>query len=210
MATVTVSTPTPTDVSFGVPYRLSSSDYFRMVEAGIIPPERRVGLWEGQLYEKMAKKIAHAGVQNLLITAFVRMLPAGWSVWVESPILVDDFSAPLPDLAVVRGDARDYMHRGTVPRAEEIGLVVEVSDSTLKKDLGETLRTYARAGLATYWVVNLVSRRVEVYSRPVTEGDSAGYQSCESFEPGVDVPVSLGGVEAARVAVRDLLPEESR
>ncbi|MFO0949910.1 MAG: hypothetical protein U0835_01920 [Isosphaeraceae bacterium] len=99
MATVTAAPPVadaPSGHAWGVPYRLSSSEYFRMVDAGIIPPDRRVGLWEGQLYEKMAKKIAHAGASSKLAAALFRVLPAGWCVWLENPILLDDFSAPCP------------------------------------------------------------------------------------------------------------------
>ncbi len=51
-----MSRPAPSGLPEGEPYKLSADDYFRMVEADIIPPDRRVGLWEGRLYEKMAKK----------------------------------------------------------------------------------------------------------------------------------------------------------
>lgn len=191
----------------GVPYRLSADEYFRMVAADIIPPERRVGLWEGHLFEKMAKKLPHSIAQNLVLAALTNARPEGWCLWSECPILVNDFSAPIPDVSLVRGDLRVYDHRGTVPQAREIGLVVEVADSSLRKNRTETLHAYARAGLPSYWVVNLVTRRVEVYSEPVTDENGSRYTWNESFEAGAEVPLVLDGREVARIPARDLLPE---
>ena len=193
----------------GVPYPLSAADYFRMVDADIIPADRRVGLWKGMLYEKMAKKLPHAGASSKVPLAFWRVLPEGWCVWPDNPILLDDFSAPLPDVAIVRGGPDDYTGRGSVPKAGEIGLVVELSDSSLRKDRTRTLEVYAAAGLPYYWVVNLVDRRVEVYSGPKVEGGIASYAAAETFGAGRDVPVVLDGREAARVPVVDLLPREA-
>ncbi len=217
MATVSINPPdaqTGTEESSPghpscVPYRLSADDYFRMVDADIIPSERRVWLWEGQLYEKMAKKLPHAVGQNMLFAALMKAWPEGWSPWSESPILVNDFSAPLPDFALVRGALRHYEARGSVPRADEVGLVVEVADSSLRKNLTKTLQTYALAGLPVYWVINLVAKRVEVYSQPgVVEGGLAGYASAQMFEIGQDVPLVLDGREVARIPAADLLPGE--
>ena len=196
----------PTGRPEGVLYRLSADEYFRMVESDIIPPDRRVGLWEGQLYEKMAKKLPHSTSHELILFALIRVVPGGWWVATERPILVDDFTAPLPDVSVIRGHANDYYRRGSVPKVGEIGLVVEVADSSLRKNLTETLRTYARAGLPVYWVVNLVARRVEVYSDP--QAGDGGYAKAEAFAAGDAVPLVLDGREVARIPARDLLPEE--
>jgi len=214
MATATVTeTPTataaPAGLPEGVPYRLTAADYFRMVEEDIIPYDRRVGLWRGQLYEKMAKKLRHAGSQNLSLLALMRILPEGWCLWSESPILVDDFSAPLPDLCVVRGNPNVFTRRGSSPKLNEIGLVVEVADTSLRKNLTETLQTFARAGLPCYWVVNLVALRVEVYSGPEVAGEVARYATSAFFEPGTAVPLMLDGHEVGRIPAGDLLPEET-
>src|SRR4051794_13957460 len=117
MATATfteapVATAAPASLPEGVPYRLSADDYFRMVEADIIPSDRRVGLWNGQLYEKMAKSLRHAVAHSLLLHALTPVFPEGWCHWFESPIRADDFSAPSPDLCVVRGHPNDYTRRG--------------------------------------------------------------------------------------------------
>ena len=70
-------------------------------------------------------------------------------------------------------------------------LVMEISDTTYRKDAGPKLRAYARAGVADYWIVNLPLRRVEVYRRPEnpTPGRRSGwrYADVSHFGPGQTV-----------------------
>jgi hypothetical protein len=206
MATAILSPPeSPAETSAWFPYRMTAEEYFRAIEADVFVHNRRIELWEGQIYEKMAKKRPHSIATNKVARALILAMPEGWSCWLESPILLDDFTAPLPDVAVVRGMSDDYADRGN-PRAEEIGLVIELADSTLRKNLTKTLAVYARAGLSCYWVVNLVARRIEVFSNPRVEGETASYASSATFAPGQDVPLVLDNHEVARIAVNDLLP----
>jgi hypothetical protein len=65
---------------------------------------------------------------------------------------------------VVRGDTQQYLDRH--PGAEDIALIIEVSDTTLQRDRTVKKRIYARAGISIYWIVNLVEEQVEVYSQP--------------------------------------------
>lgn len=213
MATATLTPPTistaPDEgVPFGVPYRMTAEEFFKAVDAGVFPHERRIELWEGRLFEKMARKLPHVGGQSKVIVTLVRALPTGWDLWPEGPILVDDFSAPLPDVSVVRGAVDDYTQRRQCPKVGEIGLVVEVADSSLRKNLTKTMDIYARAGLPTYWVVNLVAKRVEVYSQPKVEDAVGSYETVELFEPGKQVPLRLDDREVALIPVNSLLPKE--
>jgi Uma2 family endonuclease len=82
----------------------------------------------------------------------------------QDPITLAD-SEPEPDLAVVRGQVRHYQSRH--PLASDIGLVVEVADSSVDRDRIWKREIYARAGLPVYWLINLQEKTVEVYSRPV-------------------------------------------
>jgi Uma2 family endonuclease len=203
------ATPAPeAGLPEGVPYRLSAEDYFRMVDTDIIPNDSRVGLWEGRLYEKMPKNLAYAAASSLIMTALFRAIPDGWFVSLERPIVVDEFTVPFPDVSVVRGDPDLYCQRGSQPKVNEIGLAVEIADPSLKKNLLTSLQTYAAACLAAYWVVNLESRRVEVYSdpQPAGGGGAARYAKAEEFGPGQDVPLVLDGRDVARIPVNDLLP----
>jgi Uma2 family endonuclease len=109
---------------------------------------------------------------------------------------VSDTSEPEPDLAVVRGSARDYVDQHPTSAA----LVVEVSDTSLDYDRTRKARVYAQAGIAEYWVVNIVAGVLEVHRDP---GES-GYRSVLTLRSGEAVAPLAG--DGTPVAVADLLP----
>ena len=91
-----------------------------------------------------------------------------WLVDREHPILLDDRSQPQPDFVLLRDLGKEYSTRH--PGPEDIILVVEVSDSSLRFDQGRKLAAYAKAGIKEYWIVNLVKRWVEIYCEPSPDG----------------------------------------
>jgi Uma2 family endonuclease len=119
------------------------------------------------------------------------------------PVTVSD-SEPQPDVAVARGDDSTYAARHPAPA--DLSLVVEVADFSLHTDRVEKARIYARAGIVTYWIVNLIDRRVEVHTAPSGPGAAPAYGQVQTFPPGSSVPVVLDGAVVGQVAVNDLLP----
>ena len=109
-----------------------------------------------------------------------------------------------PDIAIVRGTARDYVDEN--PGAANLALVVEISDSTLARDQGFKKDIYAKAGIPAYWIINLVERRVEVYTNPGGVADKPDYRERRDYTEADDVPLVIGGEEVARIPVRELLP----
>jgi hypothetical protein len=207
MASATVD-PSQADAgaSTWMPYRMTAEEYFRAVDADVFLHERRIELWEGWIQEKKAKQLVQAVVQAVLCHALFRVVPRGWSPWLEAQIHINDFTAPLPELAIIRGDLDDYCRRDSFPNPNDIGLVVELAETSVRKHLNETLRVYAQAGLPCYWVVNFVAGRVEVYSQPRVESEVAMYSVIEMFDRDKDVPLVLDDQEVARIPVCDLLP----
>ena len=124
-----------------------------------------------------------------------------WSP-IEPVRLVADGSEPAPDEAVVRGSIRDYARgqRGK-PGPADIGLVVEVSDSSLVDDRA-MVGIYGPAGVPVYWLVNLVDRQVEVYSGP----HAHGYATRKDYHSGDYVSVVLDGTIVGQIAVDEILP----
>jgi Uma2 family endonuclease len=124
-------------------------------------------------------------------------------VRLQAPVSLDDESEPEPDVVVVPGGPSDY--RDEHP-ARPV-LVIEVADSSLSFDRREKGSLYARAGLADYWIVNLVDRVLEVYRDPVPDPSGAygwRYATLTSMSPpGVVSPLAF---PSARIAVADLLP----
>ena len=114
---------------------------------------------------------------------------------------IPTFDEPEPDIAIVRGSDADYRRR--IPTAVDVALLVEVSESTLSQDRGKKRTAYARAGISVYWIVNLVARQVEVYTRPVKAGR---YRSRKDYKPGQQVPVEIDGQQLAPIPVNDIMP----
>lgn len=181
----------------------SVAEYHRMIEQDIINEEDRVELLEGWVVLKMAHHPPHDIAIELLQEVIGSKLPAGWRLRIQSAITTVD-SEPEPDLAVVRGDPRSRGSRH--PQPQDIGLIVEVADSSLSRDRIDKARLYARAGISSYWIVNLVDGRVEVLTSPSGPALVPAYQTRQEFKVGETVPLMLDGREVARLAVQDLLP----
>jgi Uma2 family endonuclease len=177
-------------------------EYERLVDLGAFDREP-VELLGGQLIVAEPKGSEHATAVDMVDDALRAVLPPGWIVRVQNPIALDDESAPEPDIAVVRGIRADYRHAHPTRPA----LVIEVAESSLAFDRVEKGSLYARAGVADYWIVNLVDRVLEVYRDPdadVTAPYGWRYTSGERVTPpGSVAPL---GVPAATIAVAALLP----
>ncbi len=104
---------------------------------------------------------------------------------------------------MVRGSVRDYARR--TPCGADVGLVVEVADTSLEDDRKMAL-TYSGGSIPVYWIVNLKARQVEVYTLVKRRGTASGYGRPRVFKAGQSVPVVLDGVEVGRIAVADILP----
>jgi Uma2 family endonuclease len=184
-------------------WRLSVDRYERMVAAGVITPDDRVELLEGILVNKMSKNPAHSLSVNLVCDALRALLPKGWHLRSEQPIRMDD-SEPEPDAAVIRGTARDYPSRHPIPA--EIPLVIEVADSSLRRDREDKRRIYARNAIAVYWIVNVADRLIDVFTDPSGPVLTPDYATTTTYKPGDAVPVVLAGTTIGTISVNDLLP----
>ena len=191
----------PTDE--GDIWRLSVDRYERMVGAGVITPDDRVELLEGILVNKMSKSPAHVLGTILVNDAIRAILPSGWFVRTEQPLRMDD-SEPEPDAAVIRGQARLYGGRHPIPA--EVPLIIEVADSSLRRDREDKRRIYARNAIAVYWIVNVADRLIDVYTDPSGPVLTPDYATTTTYKPGDPVPVALAGTTIGTVNVNDLLP----
>ena len=108
------------------------------------------------------------------------------------------------DLGVIRGDFNNYTDRH--PGPADSAMMVEIADSSLRRDRGRKKRIYARAAVPVYWIVNLIDRQIEVYTDPTGPGDKPDYRHHEDFGPGTSLPVTLDGKEVGRLDVTKLLP----
>jgi Uma2 family endonuclease len=161
----------------------------------VFGPGDRLELLEGEIIEMAPEKSRHAATIDLALEARRRAFGASHTIRVRHPLATSSASEPQPDIAVVPGTARDYVNQ----HPASASLVVEVSDTSLAYDRTKKARLYAQAGVADYWIVNLVEGVLEVHRDPGAEG----YRSVATFGAGESVSLAADG---SSVAVGDLLP----
>jgi hypothetical protein len=183
--------------------RFSRVEYERLIDLGIFQPGEEIELIGGQLLVAEPQSAAHYTAIVKTARALEAAFGAGWYVRREGPIGLDDDSEPEPDVAVVAGRPEDFS-RAHPSRSV---LNVEVAESSLADDRHRKGSLYARAGLADYWVLNLIDRVLEVYREPATDAAAPfgwRYTRSDVFDAGARVtPLAAPG---ASVAVSALLP----
>jgi len=167
-----------------------------MAESGILGPDDRVELIDGEILTMAPQKSPHATAVQLAQEALRAAFGDGFNVRPQLPLALAEMSEPEPDLAVVPGAPRDY--RDSHPTTAL--LVVEVAETSLAFDRGVKKALYARAGIPEYWVVDLAAGAVEVYRSP----RGVDYRDHRTLDERDSIaPLASAG---AGVAVADLLP----
>lgn len=163
--------------------RFDVDAYYRMAEAGILSPEDRVELIDGEIIEMAPIGSAHGGKVLRLNALFGRFATDGQLiVSVQGSLRLDRHNEPQPDLMLLRSRADFY--ESSHPTAADVLLLIEVADSSLAYDRGPKLALYAGHGVPEVWIVDLRGRAIEVCRRP----DLQGYAERESIAKGEIAP----------------------
>jgi Uma2 family endonuclease len=174
-------------------HRFTVAEYYRMAETGVLRPDARVELLNGDIIDMSPIGPFHGGVTNYLIETFSAVVRGRWKLSVQNPIRLNDHSEPQPDIALLRPAADFYRRRH--PGPDDVFLLIEVADSSLDQDREQKLPAYGRAGIPEVWIVNLNELTVEVYREPHFEGYAsktvlrAGEQASTAAFPDVSVDV---------------------
>src|SRR5215510_13348229 len=128
-------------------------DYYRMAEAGILKAGDRVELIEGEIVEMSPIGNRHAGCVNRANDLFTFLFRGKAIVTVQNPARLNKYNEPQPDLILAKPRA-DYYASGH-PTGEDIFLMVEIADTTLRKDRNIKLPIYARLGIPEVWIGDL-------------------------------------------------------
>lgn len=145
-------------------HRLTVDDYYRMAEVGVLAPDARVELIEGEIVDMPPMGSRHAGTTALLLHRFIAAVGDAAIVMSQSTLILGRYSAPEPDLMLLKPRA-DYYRRAN-PTAEDVLLAVEVSDSTWPYDRNIKAPLYARHGIREVWVVGLRQQELLCLRQP--------------------------------------------
>lgn len=186
-----VSTEAALDI--GQVHRLSTDEYHRLVESGGFDEEARVELIDGLLADMSPKTREHENAITWLARRLMLGIdPEQYELRIGSPLTLEG-SEPEPDLAVIPHDVPRPYHPATA------ALVIEVSVSSLQRDLARKPSLYAAAGVEEYWVIDLDGHRAVPHRHP--EGD--GY--AEVAEVGVGGELVPAGLDIRAMGVEELL-----
>lgn len=185
MSSFTMAEPAVDAPSSVEPYRFTVEDYHRMTETGILPPEARVELIEGQIIAMTAPAPPHAGTVNQLNQIFVTALEGRAVVQIQSGLYLDEWSEPQPDVSILK--PRDDWYKQRQPTADDALLVLEVAHTTRVHDRDVKSTLYARFGILEYWIVDVIAQCVEVHRRP----NEMAYDFLERHERGHVSPISF-------------------
>ncbi len=174
-----------------MPHPIDLDAYHRMIEAGILTEDDPVELIEGQIVTMSPKGSKHAACIGKINAGLTPRLGGQAQLRLQDPIQIPDLSEPEPDLALVQPRADFYAEAHPLPG--DVILLVEVADSSLRIDREVKAPLYAAAGIAHYWIVNLVEQQVEQYAIP--QGDR--YQALRTAQRGETVKVPGLGIEVA-------------
>jgi len=144
-------------------------EYYQMAKTGILQPDEKVELIAGQIIRNMTPQGSfHAAAITRTNRLLNQPVQPRFLVRLQLPIQLDNRSEPEPDLALVKSDPFDYDDHH--PKAEDVYLIIEIADSTLKTDLTLKKQVYAEAKIPDYWVLDLAKRQLYVYRQPTEEG----------------------------------------
>ncbi|MDJ0661155.1 MAG: Uma2 family endonuclease [Crocosphaera sp.] len=183
-----------------IPLRLwTVEDYHRMVETGILQPDEPVELIAGQIIQKMSPQgTPHAATIRIVSGLLEKCLGKQVLVQTQLPIQLNNFSEPEPDIALIVADELRYLDHHPFP--SEVYLIVEIADSTIKRDCQIKALDYGSSGIKDYWVLDINNRCLHVFRK----GTEKGYE--EEMILQENESVSLLEFSDINIKVSEMLP----
>jgi Uma2 family endonuclease len=182
-------------------FEFSVAAYERLVDLDILTKNDHVELLEGVIVQMSPKGIGHNFAVDYLQRALIKMFDAEWFVRTQGTLQLSE-TEPEPDLVVLRGQPENYQYRH--PNEHDVGIIIEVSDSSLKTDREAKGSIYAKYDLPEYWIVNLVDEHVEIYKRDPNH--ESQYLPPTLIGKDQTLPVELEGKVYGEIRVAKLFP----
>jgi Uma2 family endonuclease len=140
-------------------HKFSVDDVLEMTALGLV--DKRAELLDGEVFDVPEDGYRHISLTMPLARHLMSVLGIEYFVGVQTTLRLSKHNGPSPDIYVLKG----ALPRGDVP-SEQILLVIEVADTSLKDDLTDSASRYARHGVRDYWVVDANAREIHVHRDP--------------------------------------------
>jgi Uma2 family endonuclease len=148
-------------------HRLTVQEYYRMVEVGLLAPDARTELIEGEIIDMAMPGPPHSEIVTRLHERLLLALHGIAIVRNQQALRLDEYSEPGPDIVLVKRKSTGYARAHPTP--PDVLLVVEVSDTSLRFDRERKLPLYARCGIPEYWIVDVVKPALHIFHTPQSE-----------------------------------------
>ena len=178
-------------------YKFTAEDFYRLYENGLFDSKDRIELLNGDIIIMHPVGWRHANAITNLNSDLAEQARRRFKISPQNPVELERYSAPQPDLALVpwsRGNSKRH------PTPEEVFLIIEVADTSLRYDREEKLRAYASTGIREFWLLNLQDDLLEIYRQP--EGPAYREQLTIPAD-GTASPLAFPDVT---IALADILP----
>ncbi|MDS4031265.1 MAG: Uma2 family endonuclease [Candidatus Contendobacter sp.] len=146
-------------------HRWTVAEYHRMGEVGLLHEDSRVELIDGEIIEMAPIGSAHGGNVKRFIRLFSKVIGNKAIIAAQDPVVLSGYAEPQPDISILRWRADDYEQSN--PHPEDVLLLIEVSDSTLRYDRDVKIPLYAKNGIPEVWLLDIPNRKLEIYREPI-------------------------------------------
>jgi Uma2 family endonuclease len=181
-----------------VPRKITVSEYHRMAAVGILADDERVELLDGTLVTMSPIGRSHRMVHALIVEYLILALGERAIVQGMSSVQLGDYSEPQPDILVLPRNLDEFVLRE--PDPTEVHAVIEIADSSLRKDIGIKRRLYGDFHVADYFVVDVQARVLLRFTAPVATWDA------QPERLGVDDTFRLRSLPDIELAAKRFLP----
>ncbi|WP_459556217.1 Uma2 family endonuclease [Lacunimicrobium album] len=191
--------------------RFTVREYFQMAEKGILKGRPKTELIRGEIQVMLAVGLPHGiCVMNFTNLLLGHLSLKSWCVISQSTAELGEESAPEPDIFVLQGPQSHFLDQ--TPLYSDYAHIIEVSDSSLRRDRGLKQSLYAEHGIANYWLVNMVDSSLEHYSDPIVDptGCSFKYEKKVTYGEHDLVTMTFEGEPPLTFTPRDILPNSSK
>jgi len=145
-------------------HRITVDEYYRMGELGLISPDARVELIDGEIIDMAPIGNPHMATVDRLVKLLIHAVGDRAIVRCQGAVQLGDYSAPEPDFVLLAPRTDYYSTRRAI--SSDTLLAIEVSDTTLKYDSGRKMSLYARHNVPELWVIDVPSARLLHFRRP--------------------------------------------
>ena len=183
--------------------KFTIEEYHQLVDLGFFTENERIELIRGEIIDMAPRRTPHSVCNSILFGELYKLLGDRANVRGQEPIILSPISEPEPDVVIAQKKADNYL--STHPTAQDIILIIEISDFTLKYDRDLKLSLYAEANIDRYWIVNLVDNYLEVYTNPFSDNKNIFYYRNKSIFLPNDT-IEIPNFEDISLEIKNIFP----